>query len=247
MLFQKRRVLYAADLARPAAREAGWVAVVEGYTDVIAAHQVGLTNVVGTLGTALGDDHVVALRRLADRVVLVFDGDEAGQTAADRSLELFLGHEVDVRVLTLPANLDPCDFLLERGGRARSARWSSGRSIPWPSRSDRAAARFDLDSLEGSRRAAEWVLAILAAVPDGAPRRARRQGGQGARHLSQRLRVPVDDARPPAQAVATPAAAPVRPPRDRRPTPARAGGRPAAGAGRRRRSGSRTSTRSTAS
>ena len=75
-LFQKRKVLYAADLARAAAREAGWVAVVEGYTDVIAAHQVGLCNVVGTLGTALGDDHVQGLRRLADRVVLVFDGDD---------------------------------------------------------------------------------------------------------------------------------------------------------------------------
>ena len=112
------RILYAADLARPPAREAGWVAVVEGYTDVIAAHQVGLANVVGTLGTALGDDHVAALRRLADRVVLVFDGDEAGQKAADRSLELFLGHEVDVRVLTLPADLDPCDFLLSEGAEA---------------------------------------------------------------------------------------------------------------------------------
>ena len=116
-VFQKRRILYAADLARAAARTSGWVAVVEGYTDVIAAHQAGLTNFVGTLGTALGDDHVAALRRLADRVVLVFDGDEAGQKAADRSLELFLGHEVDVRVLTLPENIDPCDFLLQRGGR----------------------------------------------------------------------------------------------------------------------------------
>src|SRR5205085_10739964 len=117
-LFQKRRTLYAADLARTAAHEAGWVAVVEGYTDVIAAHQVGLANVVGTLGTALGDDHVLALRRLADRVILVFDGDEAGQAAADRALELFLGHDVDVRVLTLPEGLDPCDFSLREGGNA---------------------------------------------------------------------------------------------------------------------------------
>ena len=94
------------------------MAVVEGYTDVIAAHQVGLANVVGTLGTALGDDHLRGLRRLADRVVLVFDGDEAGQSAADRSLELFLGHELDLRVLTLPANLDPCDFLSNEGADA---------------------------------------------------------------------------------------------------------------------------------
>jgi len=87
-IFQKRTLLYGADLARASARKAGWVAVVEGYTDVIAAHQVGLAHVVGTLGTALGDDHVQALRRLADRVVLVFDGDDAGQSAADRALEL---------------------------------------------------------------------------------------------------------------------------------------------------------------
>ena len=101
---------------RPGAR--GWVAVVEGYTDVIAAHQAGLENVVGTLGTALGEDHLGGLRRLADRVVLVFDGDEAGMSAADRSLELFLGNEVDLRVLTLPAGLDPCDFLLQQGAAA---------------------------------------------------------------------------------------------------------------------------------
>ena len=62
LLFHKRTVLYAADLARTASREAGWVAVVEGYTDVIAAHQVGLCNFVGTLGTALGEDHLRALR-----------------------------------------------------------------------------------------------------------------------------------------------------------------------------------------
>lgn len=163
-LFQKRRVLYAGDLARNASRDAGWVAVVEGYTDVIAAHQVGLCNVVGTLGTALGDDHVVALKRLADKVVLVFDGDDAGQNAADRALELFLGHEVDVRVLTLPENLDPCDFLLREGAepfRALAERAVDALAFAL----DRASARFDLASIEGSRQAAEWVLGILAKVP----------------------------------------------------------------------------------
>ena len=190
MLFQKRKVLYAADLARSAAREAGWVAVVEGYTDVIAAHQVGLPNVVGTLGTALGDDHVLALRRLADRVVLIFDGDEAGQSAADRSLEIFLGHEVDVRVLSLPSNLDPCDFLLQEGAEAFRA--LVDRAVdPLSFALRRAESRFDLDSIEDSRRASEWVLAILARVP--ATNRAGLdvKVGKALDSLSHRLRVPV--------------------------------------------------------
>jgi DNA primase len=164
VLFQKRKVLYAADRARAACREAGWVAVVEGYTDVIAAHQVGLCNVVGTLGTALGEDHVRGLRRLADLVVLVFDGDAAGQSAADRALEFFLGHELDVRVLSLPANLDPCDFLLKEG--AEAFRELVARAVdPLAFVLERAATRFDFGALEGSRRAAEWVLGILSRIP----------------------------------------------------------------------------------
>jgi DNA primase len=163
-LFQKRRVLYAADLARTASREAGWVAVVEGYTDVIAAHQVGLCNVVGTLGTALGQDHVRGLKRLADLVVLVFDGDAAGQSAADRALEFFLGQELDVRVLTLPANLDPCDFLLKEGADAFRV-MVKGAADPLAFALDRAGVLFEIGSVEGARRAAEWVLGILSRVP----------------------------------------------------------------------------------
>jgi len=163
-LFQKRKVLYAADRARAACREAGWVAVVEGYTDVIAAHQVGLGNVVGTLGTALGEDHVQWLKRQAALVVLVFDGDDAGQTAADRALELFLGHELDVRILSLPANLDPCDFLLKEGADAFRERVAKAID-PLAFVLERAATRFDFGAIEGSRRAAEWVLGILSRIP----------------------------------------------------------------------------------
>jgi DNA primase len=163
-LFQKRRILYAADLARAAGREAGWVAVVEGYTDVIAAHQVGLCNVVGTLGTAFGEDHVRTLRALADRACLVFDGDEAGQAAAERALEVFLGHELDVRVLCLPAGLDPCDFLLGEGADAFRA-LADGAVDPLAFVLDRARARFDFESAEGARRASEWVLGIMSRVP----------------------------------------------------------------------------------
>ncbi|MDG3007187.1 DNA primase [Paludisphaera mucosa] len=163
-LFQKRRILYAADLARSACREAGWVAVMEGYTDVMAAHQVGLQNVVATLGTAFGDEHVPMLRRLADRACLVYDGDEAGQSAAERALEIFLGHELDVRVLSLPSGLDPCDYLLSEGADA-FRKMAAEALDPLAFVLDRARARFDLDSIEGSRRASEWVLGVLGRVP----------------------------------------------------------------------------------
>lgn len=164
LLFQKRRQLYGADLARGEARRLGWVAVVEGYTDVIAVHQAGLTNVVGTLGTALGDDHATGLRRLADRVVLVFDGDEAGQKAADRALEVFLGHELDVRVLTLPQGQDPADFLATRG--ADEFRRRLDRAVdPMAFLVERARDQFDLQSAEGARQAAEHILGLLARLP----------------------------------------------------------------------------------
>jgi len=221
-LFQKRRILYGADLARPAARSEGWVAVVEGYTDVIAAHQVGLSNVVGTLGTALGDDHVTTLRRLADRSVLVFDGDEAGQKAADRSLELFLGHEVDVRVLTLPGGLDPCDFLLAEG--ADAFREMVDRAVdPLTFAIDRASDRFDFASAEGSRQAAEWVLAVLGRVPVRTGAGLDLKVAKALDTLSRKLSVPVSDLkrrlqqlrkpnRPAPTAVDTSVAEPVAPP-----------------------------------
>jgi DNA primase len=190
-LFRKRTILYAADLARTASREAGWVAVVEGYTDVIAAHQFGVCNVVGTLGTAFGEDHLRAVRGLAGRVILVFDGDAAGQSAADRALELLLGSDLDLRVLTLPANLDPCDYLFTEG--ADAFRELADRAIdPLNYLLSRARARFDLDSTEGARRAAEWVFGFVNRIP-----RTHRLGVEVSQArvldiLSRQLRVPPD-------------------------------------------------------
>jgi DNA primase len=191
-LFQKRRILYGADLARGQARLEGWVAVVEGYTDVIAAHQVGLSNVVGTLGTALGDDHVTALRRLTDRAVLVFDGDEAGQKAADRSLELFLGHEVDVRVLVLPEQLDPCDFLLANGADPFKAMVDQAVD-PLTFAIDRAESKFDFESVEGSRQAAEAVLGVLAKVPSQSSGGLDLKVAKALDTLSRKLSIPMPD------------------------------------------------------
>ena len=97
-------------------------------------------------------------------MVLVFDGDAAGQSAADRALEFFLGHELDLRVLTLPANLDPCDFLLKEG--AEAFRELVERALdPLAFVLERAGPGSTSIRSREARRAAEWVLGILSRIP----------------------------------------------------------------------------------
>lgn len=122
-LFSKSNLLYGLDVSREAIRKSGTALVMEGYTDVLLAHQFGITNSVAVLGTALGPQQVQLLRRCADRlrIVLVLDGDEAGRKRASEILELFISQNVDLRVLTLPDELDPCEFLLANGADAFGA------------------------------------------------------------------------------------------------------------------------------
>ena len=101
--------------ARPSPTR-GRAVVVEGYTDVVAAHQAGFENVVATLGTSLTEEHVKMLARLAPTVLLAFDADSAGLKAAFRAAEIFEAQEVEVRVLDLPDGEDP-DSLLRAGRR----------------------------------------------------------------------------------------------------------------------------------
>ena len=89
--------------------------IVEGYTDSIMCHQFGVGNVVSVLGTSLTSQHVTLLRRFADRIVLLFDPDLAGDKAVDRAVELFLTQPIEVLVATLPEQLDPDEYLLEHG------------------------------------------------------------------------------------------------------------------------------------
>lgn len=112
-LFRKSHQLYGLQLARDAIRRHGEVLVMEGYTDVVAARQAGVQPVVAVLGTALGESHIKILNRFAGRVVLVLDGDTAGQRRADEVLELFVRANADLRVLTLPDGTDPADYLAE--------------------------------------------------------------------------------------------------------------------------------------
>ena len=117
-LFSKSDQLYGLDIAKEDIARKREVLVVEGYTDVIMSDQYGIENVVAVLGTAIGVRHIQLLRRYADRITLVLDGDEAGQKRMNEILELFVAEEVDLRMLTLPEGCDPCEFLQNQGADA---------------------------------------------------------------------------------------------------------------------------------
>ncbi len=167
MLFRKSQQLYGLDLARDAIRRCGEVMVMEGYTDVVASRQAGIETAVAVLGTALGEQHVKILRRFAERVVLVLDGDTAGQNRADEVLELFISADVDLRVMTLPDGSDPADFVAAQG---REAFEQNARNAP--DALDHKLARltqgvdFEKDT-HAVASAVDKMLKIVAKAPDG--------------------------------------------------------------------------------
>jgi len=117
-LFSKSDQLYALDIARHNITQSREITVVEGYTDVVMCHQHGVGDVVAVLGTALNERHLPVLRRFADTVYLILDGDEAGQRRTNQILELFVAAQMDLRILTLPEEFDPDEYLQEHGGEA---------------------------------------------------------------------------------------------------------------------------------
>lgn len=117
-LFHKSDVLYGYHQAKDAIRRSRTALVVEGYTDRISMHLAGIENVVGVLGTALTEQHVSQLKLIADSVVLVYDGDSAGQLNADRVVSKFLAQDLDLKILTLPDGLDPEEYLKAYGAES---------------------------------------------------------------------------------------------------------------------------------
>lgn len=117
ILFHKSDVLYGLDLARASAAKSGYLALVEGYTDVMMAHQCGFPQVVAAMGTALNTRHIRQICRYVNRIILVYDADVAGQLALEKGVDQFLPyHEIEVHIATLPPGLDPCDLLQSQGG-----------------------------------------------------------------------------------------------------------------------------------
>ncbi len=114
-VFTKGKHLFSLDRAKGAGIHS--LIIVEGYFDVIAAHQAGVPNVVGTMGTALTPDHLRLIRRISEKVLLIFDPDEAGARAALRTAPLLIEEGISAKVVSLPPGEDP-DLFIRKEGKA---------------------------------------------------------------------------------------------------------------------------------
>jgi len=171
-LFRKSTVLYGADLAKREIAQRRQAVIVEGYTDVMACHLAGLPTAVATCGTSFGEEHVKVLRRLlmdTDRapgeIVFTFDGDAAGQRAAQRAFGLEERFVTQTFVTVEPEGLDPCDLRLAHGDAA--VRDLIARRVPIYEFAIKGVRdRHNLDTTEGQLAALDEAAPILATIKD---------------------------------------------------------------------------------
>jgi DNA primase len=166
-LFHKGRLVYGADLARASAAKAGRIVLVEGYTDVIALRQAGVAEAVCSMGTALTDQQVAGLGRLAPTVLLCQDPDTAGQEAVAKSVQLLRrAGRVEARVVRLPPGRDPADVVLDDGADAMRALLE--RAVPVERfQVERVLERGELETPEGRDRVLEAVGPIIGSLTPG--------------------------------------------------------------------------------
>lgn len=170
-LYHKRRQLFGLDRARGAATRTGRVVVVEGYTDVLALHQVGIPEAVAIMGTALTQEQLAELRRALARraggqICLALDADRAGLDAMDRSARAAREDGIELLVAELPQGGDPAEVALEGGREAISKLLSRAITVP-EFQVDRALADGDLETPTGRERILEEVRGVIGGVEPG--------------------------------------------------------------------------------
>ncbi|MGE5253761.1 MAG: DNA primase [Planctomycetaceae bacterium] len=164
-LYSKGQTLYGLNAAKGFIREKGNALIVEGYMDLLSLYQAGFRNVVASLGTALTSAQLGLLARYAKESFLVFDGDESGQKATQRSLELFLQEGISARVVSLPAGYDP-DSFIRREKAEPFARMLAGAPPLMEFLFEQALRRHPSESVEGKVRIVRELIPALTRLPD---------------------------------------------------------------------------------
>jgi DNA primase len=163
--FNKSRTLYALSLSKETIQEQNKVILMEGYTDVMMMHQFGFTNGVATLGTALTEDHIKIIRRYTDQVYLIYDGDNAGQNAIERAIPLLLKQGLLAKIVVLPEEKDPCEYLLQYGQQAMQNALDKAEEF-WDFTIKKSAQKYDTTTVSGQRQSIQELTKITQTIPD---------------------------------------------------------------------------------
>ncbi|MCX7717748.1 MAG: DNA primase [Candidatus Sumerlaeaceae bacterium] len=169
-LYRKGEHLYALHLAKERIVAEQRALLMEGYMDVLRAHQHGFTHAVATCGTALTDEQARTLKKFAREIVFVYDGDAAGQAAMLRGTEILLEHELAVRIVVLPDNHDPDSYLLTHGAQAFQAALEAATDF-LTFFLEVASARHNRHTTEGRVQIVEFVVPLLQKVKNPIMRR----------------------------------------------------------------------------
>lgn len=168
--YVKGQHLYGLFQSKDEIRKKRFAILVEGYLDLIALYQFGVTNVAASLGTAFTDEQSKLLSRFAKKVVINYDGDSAGIKAARRAIEHLLPQEFDVKVLVLPDGKDPDDFIRENGTDAYNER--RGKAAPFLRFAlDASVAGRNLNNAKQKAEAIEEFLPVISAIRNTIQRR----------------------------------------------------------------------------
>lgn len=163
-VYSKGQTLYGLNVSKGPIREKGSALIVEGYMDLLSLVQAGFRNVVASLGTALTPAQLSHLSRHTRDAILIFDGDESGQKATQRSLDLFLDGGFSARVISLPAGLDPDSFIRQEGARFEQV--LSGAVPVVEYLFEQLILRHDIRTVEGKVRVLRELVPALNRLPD---------------------------------------------------------------------------------
>ncbi len=168
-IYSKGRNLYGLNFSREAIKKEGHALIVEGYLDFLIPYQAGVHNIIATLGTALTIDQAKLLKRFAKTMVLVYDPDEAGESASLRGLDIFVSEDMNVYIAELPRGLDPDSYIRKNGADDFFKLIKSSKNM-FDYKFDNLIKRFDPATTNGKTGIVNEMLPTISKVSNAVTR-----------------------------------------------------------------------------
>ncbi|MCX5679335.1 MAG: DNA primase [Candidatus Omnitrophica bacterium] len=163
MIYSKGKNLYGLNFSKEHIKKEKFALIVEGYLDFIIPYQAGVKNIIATLGTSLTTDQIRLLKRSTNTVIMVYDPDEAGETASLRNLDLFISEDVNVYIAELSEGLDPDSYIRKFGAEDFLKRVKGAKNI-FEYKLDKLKAKFDIRSTNGKTAIVAAMLPTISRI-----------------------------------------------------------------------------------